>query len=119
MRLSRVSAVSSLVALVALCAPSARAATTGSIQGIVTDRATGKPLGGVSVVASGAQGEQTEFTDSAGRYLISDIAPGEYVVRFYFGNVNVERPGVVVQADQTLSVSAAVPTASMAKLTYR
>ena len=39
------------------------------------------------------------------------IEPGEYVVRFFFANVKVERPGVLISADKTISISAAIPTA--------
>src|SRR5262249_8731919 len=42
----------------------AHAAVTGKIEGIVTDKATKKPLAGVTVVVSGPalQGEQADFT---------------------------------------------------------
>ena len=104
------------LAIVALSASVARAADTGSIEGRVTDGANGKPLAGVTVVATGPQGDQTEFTDSNGRYLITDLAPGEYIVRFYFANVKVERPGIIVQADKSLSVGAAMPTGSVKEM---
>src|SRR5579859_7732097 len=70
----------------------AHAAITGNVAGIVTDQTTKKPLAGVTVTVSGAalQGEQTEFTDSSGRYIITELPPGEYMVRFYFSNIKVE-----------------------------
>src|SRR5690349_7447707 len=82
-----------------LVAPQARAAvTTGNIEGRVLDEATGKPLAGVTITVNSPalQGEQTEFTDSSGHYIITELPPGEYVVRFYYSNVKVERPGVVL-----------------------
>src|SRR5215813_5267888 len=84
----------------------AAGATTGNIRGTVTDAVTGKAMAGVtvSVTSPALQGEQTEFTDAGGRYIITELPPGEYVVRFYFSNINVERPGVFLQADKTLSV---------------
>mgnify|MGYP001000906703 FL=1 len=99
-----------LAALMVLSAPAAYAATTGNITGRVTDESNGKPLAGVTVVVSGPQGEQTEFTDSNGSYTITDLPPGEYVVRFFYANVKIERPGVIVSADKTLSVGAGIPT---------
>src|SRR4051812_1946224 len=110
------------VALVAMLASSpARAATTGSIEGRVTDQATGKPLPGVTVTVSGPSiaGEQTEFTDSNGHYIITELPPGEYTVRFYYSTVKVERPGVLVSVDRTLSVGAAIPTAKQTPQTFR
>src|SRR6266511_3471447 len=90
----------------------ARAAVTGSIGGVVTDGATGKKLAGVTVTVTSPalQGEQTEFTDADGRWIITELPPGEYLVRFYFANLNIERPGVFVQPDKTLAVNVVVPT---------
>ncbi|MSP59793.1 MAG: hypothetical protein EXR72_05520 [Myxococcales bacterium] len=107
-----------VVAAISALSATASASITGTIQGTVTDQATGKPLAGVTVTATGPQGEQTEFTDSGGRYVITDLAPGEYVVRFYFSTVHVDRPGVHVQADKTLTVPAAIPTATAKQMTY-
>lgn len=99
----------------------AQAAITGNIAGVVKDEATNKPLAGVTVTVSGPslQGEQTEFTDSSGRYIITELPPGEYVVRFYFSNIKVERPGVFISADKTLPVNAAIPTQKASTQTYR
>jgi hypothetical protein len=90
----------------------ARAAVTGSISGVVTDGATGKKLAGVTVTVTSPalQGEQTEFTDADGHWIITELPPGEYLVRFYFANLNIERPGVFVQPDKTLAVNVVVPT---------
>ena len=44
---------------------------------------------------------------------------GEYVVRFFYSNVKVERPGVVVESDKTLSVSVAIPLARAQTQTFR
>src|SRR5207237_9369654 len=42
-----------------------------------------------------------------------------YLVRFYFSNINVERPGVFLQTDKTLAVNVAVPTQRAEVKTYR
>ena len=107
--------------LLALTPSVARAATTGNIEGVVTDQATGKKLAGVTVTVTSPalQGEQTEFTDEGGHYIITELPPGEYLVRFYFANINVERPGVFVQADKTLAVNVGVPTQKAEVKIYR
>lgn len=98
----------------------ARAAVTGSIEGTVVDAEKRKPLAGVTVTVTGPalQGEQTDFTDAHGHYLITELPPGAYLVRFYFSNVVVERGGIVLNADKTLQVDAQVPFAGAVK-TYR
>ncbi len=85
----------------------------GQIQGVATHRDTGRPLAGVTVVVTGPalQGDQTEITDRDGRYVITQLPPGDhYLVRFYFNDVIVERPGVRVSQNKTLTISQAMPT---------
>ncbi len=110
-----------LIVALALAPQTAHAAVTGNISGVVTDQATGKKLAGVTVTVTSPalQGEQTEFTDAGGYYNITELPPGEFLVRFYFSNINVERPGVFVQADKTLSVNVAIPTQRAEVKTYR
>jgi hypothetical protein len=116
----RLGAAALAVALV-LSPSGARAAVTGSVEGRVVDGATGKKLAGVTVtVTSPAMpGEQTEFTDNDGHYIITELPPGEYLVRFYFADINLERPGVFVQADKTLAVNVTMPTQKAEVKTYR
>jgi hypothetical protein len=110
-----------LLLTLALVPRTAHAAISGNIEGTVTDQATGKRLAGVTVTVTSPalQGEQTEFTDAGGHYIITELPPGEYLVRFYFSNINVERPGVFIQADKTLSVNVAIPTQKAEVKTYR
>ena len=110
-----------LLLALALAPRAAHAAVSGSIEGTVTDQATGKRLAGVTVTVTSPalQGEQTEFTDADGHYIITELPPGEYLVRFYFSNINVERPGVFLQTDKTLSVNVAIPTQKAEVKTYR
>src|SRR5262249_13063134 len=65
------------------------------------------------------QGEQTEFTDGSGHYIITELPPGEYTVRFYFSNLSLERTGVFLNADTTLRVSVAFPTYRAEVKVYR
>src|SRR4051812_1649009 len=60
----------------------------GTIAGVVTDEETGKPISSVTVVVNGTalQEFQSELTDGAGRYVITQLPPGDdYSVSFYFG----------------------------------
>ncbi len=53
---------------------------TGAIAGRLTDKETGQPVVGASVLVVG-----TKFgamTDPDGKYLVSRLAPGKYVLRF-------------------------------------
>ena len=119
--LTRIAGGLVLLAL-ALAPRAAHAAVTGSIEGVVTDQATGKKLAGVTVTVTSPalQGEQTEFTDADGHYIITELPPGEYLVRFYFS----EHPRrasrrLRAQADKTLSVNVAIPTQKAEVKTYR
>ncbi|MDP8286217.1 MAG: C25 family cysteine peptidase, partial [Candidatus Electryonea clarkiae] len=53
---------------------------TGTLEGAVTDSATGEPMPGVYV--STTNNMYTTETDSAGYYLFSEIAMGEYDLQF-------------------------------------
>ncbi|HEY5921876.1 MAG TPA: carboxypeptidase regulatory-like domain-containing protein [Kofleriaceae bacterium] len=70
----------------------AQSATHGAIYGVATDADSGEALAGVTVVASSsASAAQTAITDDKGAYKINDLAPGEYVVTFYYLDAVVER----------------------------
>jgi hypothetical protein len=86
----------------------------GTIAGVVTDEETGKPLSSVTVVVSGPalQEFQSELTDGAGRYVITQLPPGDdYSVSFYFGasdKPRIVRPGIRLSLGKTLTISAAL-----------
>ena len=85
----------------------------GQIQGTITNKDNGKPLAGVTVMVTGPalQADQTEITDSSGHYVITQLPSGDnYVVRFYFNDVQVERPGVRISQNKSLTISLAIPT---------
>src|SRR5947207_10138968 len=101
------------VGLMVLCvgrATFAAAPTTGSIQGRVTDELTGKPIAGAQVSARGPalSGTQTARSDADGRYHVTLLPPGEYVVEVRSGDVTVERPGIAVGAGETLALDVPV-----------
>jgi hypothetical protein len=84
----------------------------GQIQGVVNSDADGKALAGVTVTVSGPalQADQVEITDRDGRYRITQLPSGDdYVVRFYLGETVVERPGVRIAQNKTLSINITMP----------
>jgi hypothetical protein len=111
------------VALLLAAAGDARAQEiTGRVQGRVTDQDTGMPLGGVTVIAQGPQGEDATLTDDRGEYRFTSLPVGTYVIRFYVANAStqVEQGGVGVAADKTVKVNAKIASAvqSAAQQTY-
>lgn len=88
-----------LVALVGI----ALAANTGNISGRVTDRKTGEPLVGASVVVEGT--ELGNATDLNGQYLIINVPPGVYtLVSSYTGYNDQKVTDVLVIQDNTVTV---------------
>ena len=96
-------------------APAATAAvataTTGAIQGRVSDAASGVPLAGVTVAITGAT-STTAITDEAGGYGVGGLAPGQYLVTFFFGEVTIERRGIQVGVNKTTPVFQKINTAA-------
>ena len=68
----------------------------------MTDQDTGLPLGGVTVIVAGPQGEDAVITSNKGEYSFTTLPIGTYVIRFYAANTatQVEQPGVIVAADR-------------------
>ena len=56
-------------------------ATAGALTGVV-DGFDGTPLAGVCVIAAGATGSGTALTDATGRYLVSGLRVGSYLVHY-------------------------------------
>ena len=87
------------------------AAAQSAIAGVVRD-ATGAVLPGVTVeVASPALIEKTReaVTDQAGQYRVVDLRPGTYSVSFTLaGFTTVKREGIVLEANFTAPINAAV-----------
>jgi hypothetical protein len=79
----------------------------GKISGTVTSAATGLPLAGISVSASGEGGSDFDFTDAGGNYELIGLGSGSYTVSAGpSGSANlvrVEREQVVVAAPGTIA----------------
>ena len=100
----------------ALCLPASAWAqsTFAQIQGTVTAQETGKGLESVTVVVNGPalQEYQSEVTDKAGQYLITQLPPGDdYQVSFYFGaddKPRLVRSGIHLSLGKSITVNAEI-----------
>jgi hypothetical protein len=87
---------------------------SGWMQGVVTDAKTGDKLAGVTVIATSpnASATQTAITDESGFYKLSGLAPGSYLVTFYYADVTAEQKNVNVTSGNTAAVYAKINSAS-------
>ncbi len=81
------------------------AGVTGKIQGTVTDSKTGEKLPGVNVVVTGTNYGRT--TDTRGEYVLLQIPPGEYTLKFsMIGFKDLIVKNVKVRAELTTKIDA-------------
>ncbi|HEY7723931.1 MAG TPA: TonB-dependent receptor [Anaeromyxobacteraceae bacterium] len=100
-----------LAPLALLFAGQAFAQTTGTLVGVVTDLATGKPVEGAVVVATGPNliGEQTAVSAKDGSYRIQLLPAGQYKLLVQLaGYKPFERSDIRLSADKTLRANLAV-----------
>lgn len=89
------------------------AADTGTIRGIIKDKATGEALTGVNILVKGTY--LGAATDADGFYIIQNIKPGEYEVEVsYIGYKIIRRTGVKVRAGETISLNFEMESTSLA-----
>ena len=88
----------------------ADALTTGSIRGIVKDKASGEGSVGATVVATSPalQGEQVVIADESGGYYITSLPPGVYTITVYYNDTTFTRDNVLVQLGKEVVVNVAV-----------
>jgi hypothetical protein len=86
--------------------------TTGAIQGVVTDSASGDALPGVTIVVTSGQVSQTTITEEDGSYKISGLNPGNYLVTFFFGDTTIERKNISVGVSKSTPVFQKINTQS-------
>jgi hypothetical protein len=112
----RIGATALGLALLALAGTARAQETTGRVTGRVTDQDTNLPLGGVTVIVAGPQGEDAVVTSDKGEYTFTQLPIGTYVIRFYAANTTteVEQSGVVVAADRMVRVNAKISGAAAA-----
>lgn len=86
------------------------------INGLVRSHETGAALAGATVTVQGpaVPALQAGITDDRGRYVITQLPPGDdYVVSFYFGATEsplVVRTGVRLSAGKAVVIDARLPT---------
>ncbi len=78
------------------------AQNTGTITGLVRDRATAQPLNGVQVSVVGTQ--RGGITDARGRFLIPGVPAGQQTVEAVFIGYRTEQQTVTVQSGGTATV---------------
>lgn len=105
-----------------IAAPVLAQEATGQLTGRVTDKSTGLPLSGITVVVQGPQGEDGGITDALGVYLFTALPVGTYTVHFYTANsaTKVETPPLEISAQKTAKANAEIPSeaATAAEQTY-
>ncbi|MEJ2677750.1 MAG: carboxypeptidase regulatory-like domain-containing protein [Gemmatimonadota bacterium] len=83
------------------CPPEGRRAGFGVIAGVVRERNTGVPLGGVRVQASGAQGRRQETTsDRNGRFRLCWLPAGTYALAAGVSRFGEGRTSVPVESER-------------------
>ncbi|MGD8778871.1 MAG: TonB-dependent receptor [Ignavibacteria bacterium] len=88
------------------------AGTTGKLTGKVTDAETGEELPLVNITLEGTQ--LGAATDLEGNYVILNIPPGIYTVKFqYIGYQTVVVEGIQISIDLTTSQDVEMQTASL------
>jgi hypothetical protein len=85
----------------------AQSATSGSVRGIVKDKATHDAAVGATIVATSPArvGEQVVITDENGAYFISSLPPGTYTLTIFYENRVFSRPNVLVQVGKEAVVN--------------
>ena len=79
--------------------------TTGRIEGRIVD-AQSLPVPGVTVTATGPQGQKIEITDADGRFTLPLLTPGSYQIRAELQNFKtVQRNDVTVSLGQTVDLA--------------
>ncbi|MCF7919181.1 MAG: TonB-dependent receptor [Candidatus Cloacimonetes bacterium] len=91
------------IALILLLCFISYAAEAGRIFGIVRSAKTGDPLQMVAVKVT--ELKTGGFTDNSGKYLIQDIAPGNYNLSVELIGYKSETKAVTVNAGETLTVN--------------
>ncbi|MBZ5656242.1 MAG: TonB-dependent receptor [Acidobacteriia bacterium] len=90
---------------------------TGRIRGTVTDQ-MGAAVAGATVAVTDVQrgGIRTAPTDSSGNYVVPQLQPGVYKMRFEAkGFKTVERPSIQVEVGTDLDVDVSLPTGQVSE----
>ena len=98
-----------LVIILLAGVPSIHAQSTGKIEGVITDKATGSPLEGAQVHVEGTG--LGNISGPGGKFFILNVPPGLRAVTFsYTGYSLVRVEGLRIQAGHTATVNAELET---------
>ncbi|SYZ73922.1 putative TonB-dependent receptor plug [Candidatus Zixiibacteriota bacterium] len=87
-----------------MAASFALAGSTGKIKGVVTDKETGEPIPGASVLLMGTK--QGAMTDPDGKYMITLVPPATYVLKVTSVSYSeMQVTDVEVKADLTTEIN--------------
>jgi hypothetical protein len=107
-----------MLVVVALAAPARGQGLTGSVEGTVKDQ-TGAVLPGVTVTLSSPGllgGPRVQVTEIDGAYRFRNLNPGTYSLLFELpGFQRVERTGLAVSADRTVTLDQVLGAATVAE----
>lgn len=107
-----------MLVVVALAAPARGQGLTGSVEGTVKDQ-TGAVLPGVTVTLSSPGllgGPRVQVTEIDGAYRFRNLNPGTYSLLFELpGFQRVERTGLAVSADRTITLDQVLGAATVAE----
>lgn len=107
-----------MVAVFLLQPTSAQAGTTGGIAGRVTNE-HGAAVAGATVQAVAPSESVSTVTDSSGHFAFLTLAPDTYTVTASKqGYTRTALPGIVVFADQTLTLTMAINSASLRTIAH-
>jgi len=113
-RLNRLGAFALAIALlfVGLTGSIARAGTTGSITGTITDTTTKKPLANVRVHAASPSQSQSTATNAQGFFVLQNLLPDTYTVSAEISGYQVAvQEGLTVQQDINIPLNLALASA--------
>ena len=98
-----------LLALALLCPTTVGQTSTGSVQGRISDAATGKSLQGAIVKLTGTN--DVTYTNAEGRFTMAGVSPGNYQLTVEYVGLDPYSSNVTLAAGQALSVNATLDSA--------
>ena len=92
------------ILIIALLGIELHAGTTGKLTGVVKDAETGEPLIGCNIMLDGTYIGAS--TNEKGEYIILNIPPNDYSVRFeMIGYKKLIQEGVLIVSDKTFTLN--------------
>ena len=92
------------ILIIALFGIELHAGTTGKLTGVVKDSETGEPLIGCNIMLDGTYIGAS--TNDKGEYIILNIPPNDYSVRFeMIGYKKLIQEGVLIVSDKTFTLN--------------